>query len=137
MFATRSRRVGLVVAVLAAIAAGVFAAAHDEVDRRTPQTSVSTQGSVASAANAAYGGPSARANRAIRQRADGLGVAYTSSSCERVRPHRRRVTLFVCHVADQSANQDDFTATGFGHVRGTTCVVAVHRDGDTDVSDCT
>jgi hypothetical protein len=98
--------------------------------------SVSSSGAGANAAHT-HAGAIDLAHQAIRQRADALSVDYTSSFCDRIPPDAdANVRLFRCHVADQSAGDGDFKATGFGAVPGTTCIVAVHVDRRTEVSDC-
>jgi hypothetical protein len=151
---TRSKRIALAVLLVVVSIVGTVAvleAAHDGAQRHVSQSPTSAPGYGAGVTNAqAARDPFDLANRAIRQRADGLGLGYTSSSCDKIRPDEvgtvstpklasvadQGGSIFVCHVADQSANQDDFTATGFGPVSGTACVVAVYTDGETNITNC-
>jgi hypothetical protein len=116
----------------------VLIASGSHPAQRTSETPASVT-SGGAGANAAHTRASAidLAHQAIRQRADALSVDYTSSFCDRIRPDADpNVRLFRCHVADQSAGDGDFKATGFGAVPGTTCIVAVNVDRRTEVIDC-
>jgi len=126
-------------ASLVAIATlSVLIASGGHPAQRTSETpaSVSSSGAGATAARTRRGAVDL-AHQAIRQRADALSVYYTSSFCDRIRTDADpNVRLFRCDVADQSAGDGDFKATGFGAIPGTTCIVAVHVDRRTEVIDC-
>ena len=137
---------------LVAIAGAILITTGSHPAQRTSETPASVSSSGAGADAARTGGSVVDlAHRAIRQRADALSVDYTSSFCDRIPPDDvaatvklekelsptdTKVRLFRCHLADQSAGDGDFKATGFGAIPGTTCIVAVLADRTTDVTDC-